>query len=68
MGIEADDIPHLYERFYRGNRVRQTRIHGTGLGLAIVKEIVDLHEGDIDIKTIVDEGSSFCVRLPVIEE
>ncbi len=68
MGIDAEDIPHLYERFYRGSRVRQTRIHGTGLGLAIVKEIVDLHEGDIDIKTIVDEGSSFCVRLPVIEE
>ncbi|MGW8250008.1 MAG: sensor histidine kinase, partial [Anaerolineales bacterium] len=68
MGIDSSDIPHIFERFYRGGRVRQTRIHGTGLGLAIVKEIVDLHEGQIEIKTNLNEGSSFRIQLPVYEE
>jgi two-component system phosphate regulon sensor histidine kinase PhoR len=68
MGIDSEDLPHLFERFYRGRRVRQTRINGTGLGLAIVKEIVDLHEGKIEIRSKVDEGSSFCVRLPMYDE
>lgn len=68
MGIDAEDMPHIFERFYRGLRVRQSRINGTGLGLAIVKEIVDLHEGQIDIETEINEGSSFCVRLPVYGE
>jgi len=68
MGIDPEDLPHLFERFYRGRRVRQTRIHGTGLGLAIVKEIVDLHEGYIDIQSKLNEGSTICVRLPTYEE
>jgi signal transduction histidine kinase len=68
MGIDPEDLPHLFERFYRGRRVRQTRIHGTGLGLAIVKEIVDLHEGKIEIRSKVDEGSNICVRLPMYDE
>jgi signal transduction histidine kinase len=68
MGIDSEDMPHIFERFYRGGRVRQTRIHGTGLGLAIVKEIVDLHEGHIDIKTKINAGSSFRIRLPMYDE
>ena len=68
MGIDPEDLPHLFERFYRGRRVRQTRIHGTGLGLAIVKEIIDLHEGQIYIQSKIDEGSTFCVKLPVYDE
>jgi len=68
MGIDPEDIPHLFERFYRGRRVRQSRIHGTGLGLAIVKEIVDLHEGSIDIKSIVNSGSTICVRIPLYDD
>ena len=44
IGINPDDQGHIFERFYRGQQVRQTKIHGTGLGLAIVKEIIDLHE------------------------
>lgn len=67
MGIDPEDMPHLFERFYRGRRVRQSRIQGTGLGLAIVKEIVDLHEGSIEIKSAVDKGSTFCVRLPIYD-
>ncbi len=65
IGIEADDLPHLFERFYRGRSVRQSRIHGTGLGLAIVKEIVDMHDSSITIESEVGKGSTFNVRFPV---
>ena len=66
IGIDPEDLPHLFERFYRGRRVRQSRIHGTGLGLAIVKEIADMHEGVISIESEVGTGSKFCVQFPVI--
>ncbi len=65
IGISPDDRNHLFERFYRGQQVRQSKIHGTGLGLAIVKEIVDLHEGEIEISSELGKGSTFNVWLPV---
>ena len=65
IGIEDEDLQHIFERFYRGRQVRQTKAHGTGLGLAIVKEIVELHGGDIRVFTKPGEGSRFVVSLPV---
>lgn len=67
MGIDAEDRHHLFERFYRGRKVRQSLIHGTGLGLAIVKEIVDLHEGEIEVNSELGRGSTFTIRLPMHE-
>lgn len=67
IGIDEEDLPHIFERFYRGRRVRQTKKHGTGLGLAIVKEIVDLHGGMVRISSEVGRGSSFTVELPAME-
>jgi len=67
MGIDAEDRHHLFERFYRGKKVRQSLIHGTGLGLAIVKEIVDLHEGEIEVESELGKGSTFTIRLPMHE-
>ena len=67
VGIEAGDIPHIFERFYRGRNVRQSKIHGTGLGLAIVKEIVDLHNGNIKVESEAEGGSTFVMELPIIE-
>ena len=66
MGIEAVDLPHIFERFYRGQRVRQSKIHGTGLGLAIVKEIIDLHEGNIEVESTIGKGSTFKIYLPLL--
>jgi PAS domain S-box-containing protein len=68
IGIEAEDLPHLFDRFYRGKQVRQSKIHGTGLGLAIVKEIVDLHEGEIEIQSQVGKGSIFNINFPIPEQ
>lgn len=65
LGIEQEDLEHIFERFYRGKQVRQSRIHGTGLGLAIVKEIVDLHNGIIQVESRIGSGSKFVIRLPI---
>jgi adenylate cyclase len=65
MGIDAEDLPHLFERFYRGKHAR--KIRGTGLGLAIVKEIVDLHSGRIEVMSEVGVGSTFRICLPIVE-
>lgn len=68
IGIDPDDRPHLFERFYRGKQVRQTKIHGTGLGLAIVKEIVELHNGSINLQSELEKGSTFTIRFPIETE
>jgi PAS domain S-box-containing protein len=64
IGIPAGDMPHLFERFYRGERTTQSNMAGTGLGLSIVKEIVDLHGGKIEVDSQVGQGSTFIVWLP----
>ena len=68
IGIDEDDFPHIFERFYRGQKVSQSKIMGSGLGLAIIKEIVELHEGRIDWNSTSGEGSTFRVWFPVTEK
>jgi two-component system sensor histidine kinase BaeS len=65
IGIPEEELPHIFERFYRGEKPRAMQISGTGLGLAIVKEIVELHGGRVTVESEVDEGSSFTIWLPV---
>ncbi len=66
-GIDPDDLPHIFERFYRGQRVLKNDVPGTGLGLAIVKEIVELHEGRIEVESQPERGSTFEVWLPLAQ-
>jgi len=66
VGIEPQDLPHVFERFYRGRNVRQSGIPGTGLGLAIVKEIVNLHDGTLEIESVLGKGTTFRIWLPVL--
>lgn len=63
-GIPEVEIPHLFDRFYRGQAVAQSTIPGTGLGLSIVKEVVDLHQGQIEVTSQLGKGSTFIVRFP----
>jgi len=63
IGIDPEDVPHLFDRFYRGKQVAGFDIPGTGLGLAIVKEIVELHGGKIEVESRVSIGSTFRVWL-----
>jgi signal transduction histidine kinase/CheY-like chemotaxis protein len=65
IGIEPEDVPHLFERFYRGTQASRAGIPGTGLGLGIVKEIIDLHGGVVEVNSEVGKGSEFRVCLPL---
>ncbi len=64
-GIDDEDMPHLFERFYRGSKVRQSTIPGTGLGLPIVHDIVQLHGGSLTVESTPGTGSRFTVLLPL---
>jgi len=63
-GISAEDISHIFERFYRADKSRDRRTQSTGLGLAIAREIVELHEGSINVSSRPGEGSTFTVIIP----
>ncbi len=65
LGIPAEDIPHLFERFYRVEKSRTSDAGGTGLGLAIAKELVDAHGGSIRVESVLDEGTVMMIELPV---
>lgn len=64
-GIDESHLPRLTERFYRVDSDRSRELGGTGLGLAIVKHIVSRHRGQLDIESVVGEGSTFTVKLPI---
>ena len=68
IGIPPDELPYIFDRFFRGERPRQMQIPGTGLGLSIVKEIVDRHGGRVTVESEAGKGTRFTVWLPVAEE
>jgi signal transduction histidine kinase len=64
IGIAGEDLPYIFERFWRGERSRARRTGGAGIGLAIVAELVRAHGGRIDVESKPGEGSRFRVMLP----
>jgi signal transduction histidine kinase len=64
VGIGANELPHVFERFYRGSRANEARGSGSGLGLAIVRSIVEMHNGRVMVESRVGSGSTFTVTLP----
>ncbi len=65
MGISKKELPFIFDRFYKADTARTRKeAEGFGLGLSIAKEIVDLHRGTIDVKSTVDKGTKFIVKLP----
>jgi len=66
-GIAAEDLPHLFDRFYRADRARVRSSGGSGLGLAIVQWIVNAHGGRIGIESRLGSGSTVTVWLPSVE-
>ena len=67
MGIDKDDMPYIFDRFYRADPARSIERGGTGLGLAIVKRIVELHGGEIVVQSDEGKGSLFRVLLPLTD-
>ena len=64
-GIQPDDLPLIWERFFRGSKEQQPSKGGAGLGLALVKELTESMGGSVDVESTLGEGSIFTVRLPM---
>jgi len=64
IGIPAEALPHIFERFYRADASRSNSADGTGLGLSLVKWAVDQHHGSIHVESLASKGSRFRVKLP----
>ncbi|MBO1005709.1 sensor histidine kinase [Pseudogracilibacillus auburnensis] len=63
-GIAEEELPHIFDRFYMGDKSRDRTKSGSGLGLSVVKKIVDLHRGTIEVASKVGEGTTMTIRLP----
>jgi signal transduction histidine kinase len=67
MGIPADSLPHIFERFYRVDKARARKSGGSGLGLAIVRFIVERNRGEISVDSEIGQGTTFSVSFPVFD-
>ena len=65
IGIDPDDLPRIFDKFYRGRRGDLHNVQGTGLGLALVKAAAEGHGGTVEASSLPGNGSRFCLRLPV---
>lgn len=64
-GIPTKHLSRVFERFYRVDKARSRELGGTGLGLAIVKHIASVHQGEVFVRSVPNEGSTFSIRLPI---
>lgn len=65
IGIAAEDVDRIFDRFYRAKDPRVEKIVGTGLGLALAREVMRLHGGDVTVQSVPDRGSTFTIRMPL---
>ncbi len=65
IGIGAAELPRIFEQFFRASSAKDFGIVGTGVGLAIVKRVADLHGGTVNVSSVLGQGTTFTVRLPI---
>ncbi|MFC1892055.1 sensor histidine kinase [Thermodesulfobacteriota bacterium] len=66
VGIDPEEVPKIFDKFYRVKHPKTRQVVGTGLGLAIVNGIIEAHQGTIEVESIPDKGTTFRILLPVI--
>jgi len=66
VGIPPEELPKIFDKFYRVKHPKTRQVIGTGLGLAIVKGVIEAHHGTIDVKSVIDKGTTFRILLPMI--
>ena len=67
IGIAKEDVPYIFDRFYRVDKARSRATGGTGLGLAIVKDVVQHHGGNITVTSALGAGTTMRVVLPALD-
>jgi signal transduction histidine kinase len=64
LGIDAEDLPHIFKAFFRGRRALDAQVRGSGVGLSVVRHVVDAHNGRIHVDSRPGEGTTVIVDLP----
>jgi signal transduction histidine kinase len=64
VGIAAEELPKIFDKFYRVKHPKTRHVTGTGLGLSIVKGIVEAYQGSIRVESVPGQGTTFTLRLP----
>jgi signal transduction histidine kinase len=65
VGIKAEEIDKVFDRFYRGGDELTRTVKGSGLGLTLVKQIVEVHHGSVHVESEPGSGSTFSIKLPI---
>ncbi|MEN8703405.1 MAG: ATP-binding protein [Polaribacter sp.] len=68
MGIDKEDLPHIFERFYQSQSTQKEHIAGSGIGLAFTKKLTEMHYGYIDAESEVGKGTTITVQLPIVKK
>jgi signal transduction histidine kinase len=66
LGIDKDDLPHIFKPFYRGRRAVDAQVRGSGVGLSVVRHVIDAHHGTIQIDSRAGEGTTVTIILPAV--
>lgn len=66
LGVDEDDLPHIFKPFFRGRHARDAQIRGTGVGLSVVRHVVDAHQGNVQVASRVGEGTTVTLTLRAV--
>jgi signal transduction histidine kinase/transcriptional regulator with GAF, ATPase, and Fis domain len=68
IGIHKDDLERIFKKYERGRNAKNLKFEGTGIGLAVARDIIEKHSGKITVESVLDKGSTFTIKLPILKE